>query len=79
MSSQSSAVTVEEAYGENDLEEVVTVEKSKLSDLWTKEDWLAIWIGAILIAAAAIGVITGWFDFSAAKFSTWGNGVSPLE
>ena len=51
MRSQSSAVTVEEAYGE-DYSEVVTVEKSKLSDLWTKEDWLAIWIGAILIAVA---------------------------
>jgi len=59
--------------------DIVTVEKSKLSDLWTKEDWLAIWIGAILIVISAIGVLTGAFDFSAAKFSTWGNGISPLE
>lgn len=59
--------------------DIVTLEKSKLSDLWTKEDWLAIWIGAILIVISAIGVLTGAFDFSAAKFSTWGNGTSPLE
>ncbi len=59
--------------------EVVTVEKSRISDLWKKEDWLAIWIGAILIIVSAVGVISGAFDFSAAKFSTWGNGVSPLE
>lgn len=59
--------------------DIVTVEKSKISDLWKKEDWLAVWIGAILIAIAAVGVLTGAYDFSAAKFSTWGNGVSPLE
>lgn len=60
-------------------QDIVTVEKTKLSDLWKKEDWLAIWIGAILILISAIGVLTGGFDFSAAKFSTWGNGISPLE
>lgn len=60
-------------------EDVVTVEKTKLSDLWKKEDWLAIWIGAILIAISAIAVLTGAFDFSAVKFNTWGNGTSPLE
>ncbi len=60
-------------------DEYVTTSKSKLSDLWTKEDWLTIWIGAVLIAVAAISVLTGAFDFSAAKFSTWGNGVSVLE
>lgn len=59
--------------------DIVTVEKTKLSDLWKKEDWLAVWIGVILIAISAIGVITGAYDFSAAKFSTWGNGTSPLE
>lgn len=58
--------------------DIVTVEKSKVSDLWKKEDWLAVWIGAIIIAIAAIAVTTGAFDFSAAKFSTWGNGNSPL-
>ena len=60
-------------------QDIVTVEKTKISDLWKKEDWLAIWIGAILILISAIGVLTGGFDFSAAKFSTWGNGISPLE
>ena len=59
--------------------DIVATEKSKLSDLWKKEDWLAVWIGFILIIAAAVGVITGSFDFSAAKFDTWGNGVSLLE
>ena len=39
--------------------DIVTVEKTKLSDLWKKEDWLAVWIGVILIAISAIGVITG--------------------
>jgi len=60
-------------------EEIVTTSKSQLSDLWKKEDWLTIWIGAILIAVAAVSVLTGAFDFSATKFSTWGNGVSVLE
>ena len=60
-------------------EDIVTVEKTKLSDLWKKEDWLAIWIGAILIAISAIAVLTGAFDFSAVKFNTWGNGTSPME
>ena len=59
--------------------DVVTADKSKLSDLWKKEDWLAVWIGFILIIAAAVSVITGNFDFSAAKFETWGNGVSLLD
>lgn len=59
--------------------ELVTTDKFKWSDLWKKEDWLAIWIGFILIAIAAIGVLTGAFDFSAAKFSTWGNGSSLFE
>ena len=40
-------------------------------DLLKKEDWLAVWIGFIVIAIGAVSVLTGWFDFSAAKFSTW--------
>ena len=40
-------------------------------DLLKKEDWLAVWIGFIVIAIGAVAVLTGWFDFSAAKFSTW--------
>ena len=45
--------------------------KTSLSNLWKKEDWLAVWIGFIIIAAGAVAVLTGAFDFSAAKFSTW--------
>ena len=41
------------------------------SDLYKKEDWLACWLGFIVIALACVAVLTGWFDFSAAKFSTW--------
>lgn len=59
--------------------EYVTASKSKLSDLWKQEDWLAVWIGIIIIAVAAVSVITGAFDFSAAKFKTWGNGVSVFD
>ena len=40
-------------------------------DLLKKEDWLAVWIGFIVIAIGAVSVLTGWFDFSAMKFSTW--------
>ena len=35
------------------------------------EDWTAVWIGVLVIAVAALAVLTGWFDFSAAKFGTW--------
>ena len=42
-----------------------------LSDLWKKEDWLAVWIGFIVILIACLAVLTGAFDFAAAKFSTW--------
>ena len=45
--------------------------KTSLSNLWKTEDWLSVWIGFILIAAGAVAVLTGAFDFSAAKFSTW--------
>lgn len=43
----------------------------KKSELFHTEDWLAVWIGIFVIGAAAIGVLTGAYDFSAAKFSTW--------
>ena len=45
--------------------------KTNLSNLWKKEDWLAVWIGFVVIAIACIAVLTGAFDFAAAKFSTW--------
>ena len=40
-------------------------------NLLRQEDWLAVWIGFIIIATGALAVLTGWFDFSALKFSTW--------
>ena len=42
-----------------------------ISNLWKKEDWLAIWLGFAVIAVASISVLTGAFDFTATKFSTW--------
>lgn len=60
-------------------ENIVTTETSRLSDLWKKEDWLAVWIGFIIIAISAVAVLTGAFDFNAAKFSTWGHGTSFFE
>ena len=44
---------------------------NKASNLWKKEDWLAVWIGFIVIAIACVSVLTQSFDFTAAKFSTW--------
>ena len=41
------------------------------SELYKKEDWLACWLGFIIIATACVAVLTEWFDFSALKFSTW--------
>ena len=45
--------------------------ENKASNLWKKEDWLAVWIGFIIIAIGCVAVLTQAFDFSAAKFSTW--------
>ena len=41
--------------------------ENKFSNLIRKEDWLAVWIGVIVIALGATAVLTGWFDFSALK------------
>ncbi|MBO4447113.1 MAG: putative sulfate exporter family transporter [Bacteroidales bacterium] len=43
------------------------------------EDWLAVWLGFVVIAVACISVLTGWFDFSALKFSTWAAGETLSE
>ena len=51
-----------------------TTKKTNWSDLWKKEDWLACWIGFIIILIGCVAVLTGWFDFSALKFSTWSLG-----
>ena len=44
---------------------------TKTSKLLHTEDWLAVWIGFIIIAAALVAVLTGAFYFSALKFKTW--------
>ena len=44
---------------------------NKISNLIRKEDWLSVWIGAIIIIIGCVAVLTGWFDFSALSFKTW--------
>lgn len=53
--------------------------KTSWSDLTRKEDWLTVWVGFILIALASVSVLTGWFDMSALKFSTWACGETLSE
>ena len=48
-----------------------TKTNSNISKLWKTEDWLACWLGFIIIAIGIIAVLTGAFDFSALKFGTW--------
>jgi len=43
------------------------------------EDWMAVWLGFIIILIGAVAVLTGWFDFSALKFSTWTVGETLSE
>ena len=50
-----------------------------LAKLLHTEDWLAVWIGFIVIAVGCVAVLTGAFDFSALKFSTWTLGESLTE
>ncbi len=45
--------------------------KTSWSDLLKKEDWLACWLGFIIIFVGCFAVLSGRFDFSALKFSTW--------
>ena len=45
--------------------------KGNWSDLWKKEDWLAVWIGFIIIILGSLDVLLGWDFFSALKFKTW--------
>ena len=45
--------------------------ENNISNLWKTEDWLACWLGFIIIAIGAVAVLTKAFDFSALKFSTW--------
>ena len=48
-----------------------TKTNSNISKLWKAEDWLACWLGFIIIAIGIVAVLTGAFDFSALKFGTW--------
>ena len=50
-------------------DEQVKADKFQLSDLWKKEDWLSIWGAFLVIAVAAVGVLSGLYDFSGAKFA----------
>ena len=49
------------------------------SKLFSTEDWLSVWIGFAVIIIAIVAVLTGWFDFSALKFSTWAMGENLSE
>lgn len=46
----------------------------RISNLIRTEDWLSVWIGAIVIILGCVAVLTGWFDFSALSFKTWAAG-----
>ena len=48
-----------------------TKTNSNISKLWKTEDWLACWLGFIIIAIGIVAVLTSAFDFSALKFGTW--------
>ena len=56
--------------------DIVVAERFSGRDLFKKEDWLSIWIAFIIIAVAAVGSLTGTFEFSAAKFASWGFSAS---
>lgn len=52
---------------------------SFMSDLLKKEDWIAIWIGFLIIGMAIAAYLTNYFDFSAVKFATWTLGENLSE
>ncbi|MDY5872059.1 MAG: putative sulfate exporter family transporter [Candidatus Methanomethylophilaceae archaeon] len=54
-------------------------EKEPVKYRFVTEDNMAMAIGFIIIAIAAVSVITGAFDFAAAKFATWGKDSGLLE
>lgn len=59
-------------------EEVVVADKFQMSDLLHKEDWLSIWGAFLVIAVAAVGVITGAYVFKGGKFGKWGGGSGSI-
>jgi hypothetical protein len=44
---------------------------SNWSDLYKKEDWLAVWIGFIVIILGTLDVLLGWDFFAELKFKTY--------
>ncbi len=65
--------------GKTSADEIVVAGRFSWRDLYRKEDWLSIWIAFVLIAVAAIGVLSGAYDFSGAKFSGWGFSASEFS
>lgn len=57
-------------------EDLVVADKFHMSDLIHKEDWLSIWGAFLMIAVAAIGVISGSYVFKAGTFGKWGDADS---
>ncbi|MGN0158182.1 MAG: putative sulfate exporter family transporter [Brotaphodocola sp.] len=53
-------------------DDIVVADKFHMSDLLCKEDWLAIWGAFIIMAVAAVGVITGAYKFKGVSFGKWG-------
>lgn len=56
----------------NKQNEKVNVQKWQWSELYKHEDWLAIWIGFIVIGMGFLSVITEKFSWGAVKIPKWG-------
>ncbi|MDD6363777.1 MAG: putative sulfate exporter family transporter [Bacteroidales bacterium] len=52
---------------------------SNLKKKLVSEDWMACWLGFIIIIIGAVAVLTQSFDFAALKFSTWTLGETLSE
>lgn len=55
----------------------VIAESFRWSDLKRKEDWQAIWGAFLIVVIAAVGVLTGAYDYAGAKFMSWGTETNP--
>ncbi len=51
----------------------------KISNLIKTEDWLSVWIGAVIIILGCVSVLSGWFDISVLSFKTWTVGETLAE
>lgn len=58
-------------------QDLVVASKFKFSDLYTNEDWWAIWLGFIIIITGLISIVTEAFSFKATKVPTWGTEEVP--